>query len=67
MDFAMPFMIQVTRDLTSKLDHVQKKHQEMEKKEQKQAQQLENQPLDIGYSVMPGMGQQMLMAPPGQG
>lgn len=38
-----------------KIDSLEKKHQEIEKKEQKQAEQLENQPLDIAY--MPTMGQ----------
>jgi len=43
------------------LDTVQKKHQELEKKEEKQKEQLENQPLDVNYGMMPGLGQQMLM------
>lgn len=35
MDFGMPFMIQVMRELTSKIETVQKKHADLEKKEEK--------------------------------
>jgi len=35
MDFGMPFFIQVLRELTQKLDTVQKKHADLEKKEEK--------------------------------
>lgn len=37
IDFAMPFMIQMTREFSNKLENYEKKHQEIEKKEQKQA------------------------------
>jgi len=37
-DYAMPFMIQITKELTHKVDHVQKKAEEKEKKEKKQQQ-----------------------------
>lgn len=35
MDYAMPFLIQITKELTTRVDHVQKKHEEKEKKEKK--------------------------------
>jgi clathrin heavy chain len=31
MEFAMPFFIQITREMTSRVDHVQKKSDEREK------------------------------------
>jgi len=38
MDYVMPYFIQITRELTSRVETVQKKHEDREKKEEKQAQ-----------------------------
>lgn len=46
----------MTRELSQKLEHVEKKHEEIEKKEKKQAEQMEVQPLDSAYNMMPTMG-----------
>eukprot|EP01015_Nassula_variabilis_P036833 TRINITY_DN95_c0_g1_i8.p3 TRINITY_DN95_c0_g1~~TRINITY_DN95_c0_g1_i8.p3 ORF type:complete len:119 (-),score=44.54 TRINITY_DN95_c0_g1_i8:62-418(-) len=63
-----PYFVQILKELTHRVETVQKKHEDREKKEEKQAQQQMNQPLDIGEMVMmmPGLNQmQMLMPPPG--
>lgn len=64
-DYAMPFMIQITKELTHKVDHVQKKAEEKEKKEKKQQQSQENKPLEGFAGINPMMdplgGQLMLM------
>jgi len=67
LDFAMPYFVQVMKDLTQRVESVQKKNDEREKKEEKQ-QQL-NQPLDIasdlGFLIPQIGGMGMLMPPPG--
>lgn len=56
MEYAMPYFIQVARELTHKVEHVQKKHEEREIKEEKQAKAQMNQPLDVvGDMMMGGM------------
>ena len=66
MEFAMPFFIQVMRELTTRVDTVQKKHEDREKKEKKQEEQNINKPLDVGdmHMLMPGMTDQMMLMPP---
>lgn len=51
MDFAMPYMIQITRDMFTKIDTVQKKNLDREKKEEQAAKQQISQPMDM----IPGM------------
>ena len=53
-EFLMPYMIQTTKDLTSKIDYMQKKAEDKEKKEEKEKQERNEQPLSID---MLGMGQ----------
>lgn len=47
MEFAMPFFIQITRELSSKIDHVKKKTDERDKKIEKDQQAQSSKPLDI--------------------
>lgn len=54
-DFAFPFFIQMVRDLTHKVEKVQKKHEEREKKEEEKAEKEAYRPLDS----MTGMGMMM--------
>ena len=62
MEYAMPYFVQISRELTHRVEHVQKKHEEREKKEEKAAQQQMNQPLDIvGDMIMPGLNTGMPM------
>jgi len=65
MEHAMPFFIQITRELTARVETVQKKHDEREKKEEKQAQDKLNRPLDtiMNDMFMPGMATMMLPPP----
>jgi len=66
-DYSMPYFIQIVKELTTKVEVVQKKHEDREKKEEKQAQQQMNQPLDVVTDfLMPGFNNPMLMAGPGQ-
>ena len=66
-DFSMPYFIQIVKELTTKVEVVQKKHEDREKKEEKQAQQQMNQPLDVVTDfLMPGFNNPMLMAGPSQ-
>jgi clathrin heavy chain len=55
MEFAMPFFIQVTSELTSRVETVQKKHEDREKKEEQIAKKQQNETLDaasdLGYMV----------------
>lgn len=54
-DFAFPFFIQMVRDLTHKVEKVEKKHEEREKKDEEKAEQDAFRPLDsVG-----GMGMMM--------
>lgn len=48
MNFAMPFMIQVTRELSTRVETVQKKHEERERKEEEKQERDAKKPLDIG-------------------
>jgi clathrin heavy chain len=69
MDFAMPFFIQSTRDMYSRLNALEKKTQQKEKKEEEKAEEQANAPLDVDamHMMMPGLNSSMpaLMAPPG--
>lgn len=47
-DFAMPFMIQMVKDMSARVEHVQKKHEEREKKEEEKQERDAKKPLNIG-------------------
>ena len=74
-EYVMPYFIQFVKDLSLRVDTVQKKTDDIKKKEEKTAEEQANQPildhLDIGGFLFPGMmpggGMQMqaLMPPPG--
>lgn len=51
-DFAFPFFIQMVRDLTHKVEKVQKKHEEREKKEEERAEQVSRSMVDPYPSMM---------------
>ncbi|CAK75677.1 unnamed protein product (macronuclear) [Paramecium tetraurelia] len=65
MEFAMPYFIQITWELTHKIEYVQKKHEDREKKEIQTAQQQQSQALPIAQDFLLNQGQLML-GPPSQ-
>jgi len=78
IDFLMPFMIQTTRDLTSKIDYMEKKQEIKDKKEIKEREERSDQPINyvdmfsMGnalqvYTGMPGAGNNMGGGMPGMG
>jgi clathrin heavy chain len=57
MEFAMPFFIQYVKDLSLKVDTVQKKTEDIVKKEEKNQEEQASQPLDMDVGFMfPGAG-----------
>ena len=64
----MPYFIQFVKDLSSKVETVQKSTDDIKKKEEKQAQEKLDQPLDMNVEMLfPGADPQIaaLMPPPG--
>ena len=56
-EFVMPYFIQFVRDLSVRVDTVQKSTAEIQKKEEVKAEEEANRPLDMDMSMMfPGMG-----------
>lgn len=58
-DFVMPYFIQFVRDLSCKVDGVQKNTEDIKKKEEAKAEEAANRPLDMGMDMgmmFPGMG-----------
>lgn len=64
-EFCMPYIIQLVKEVNSAVGNVQQKLETREQKEEKEAQQQMNQPLnDFGYNIpMAGLGAPMLMGP----
>lgn len=60
MEFLMPYMIQTVRDLTVRMDHMQKKAEDTEKQKKKEIEEQGSQPLDIG--LLSGMNANALVA-----
>merc|ERR1712224_588247 len=60
MEFVMPYFIQCVKDLSSRVETVQKSTDDIQKKEEKQQQEKLDQPLDMNVEMMfPGpMGMQ---------
>lgn len=59
MEFVMPYFIQCVKDLSSRVETVQKSTDDIKKKEEKQQQEKLDQPLDMNVDMMfpgPGMG-----------
>jgi clathrin heavy chain len=65
VEFLMPYMIQTVRDLTIRMDHMQRKAEDSEKQKKKEIEEQVSQPLDVIYMgmnnnglvpFMPGMG-----------
>lgn len=55
----MPYFIQFVRDLSCKVDGVQKNTEDIKKKEEAKAEEAANRPLDMGMDMgmmFPGMG-----------
>lgn len=60
-DFAFPFFIQMVRDLTHKVEKVQRKTDEREKKEEEKAEKEAHRPLDsMATMMMGGIGTDMV-------
>lgn len=61
-EFVMPYFIQFVRDLSTKVDTVQKSTDDIKKKEETKAEEEANKPLDMGMMDMaymfPGMNNQ---------
>jgi clathrin heavy chain len=70
-EYVMPYFIQFVKDLSGRVDIVQKKTDDIKKKEEKNAQEQMSQPLDIDIGgflfpgMNPGMAMPALMPPPG--
>lgn len=71
-EYVMPYFIQFVKDLSLRVDTVQKKTDDIKKKEERSAEEQINQPLDIdvgflfpGMQMNGGMQMQALMPPPG--
>jgi clathrin heavy chain len=47
-EFLMPYMIQTVRDLTLRMDHMQRKAEDSEKQKKKEIEDEGNRPLDVG-------------------
>jgi len=67
----MPFFVQLVKDLTTKVETVQKKTEDREKKDEKLAQQQMSQPpidiyQDLGF-IMPGLNNLPMLMGPGMG
>ena len=65
VEFIMPYMIQTVRDLTIRMDHMQRKAEDSEKQKKKEIEEHVSQPLEVIYGgvmnnamipFMPGMG-----------
>jgi clathrin heavy chain len=51
-EFLMPYMIQTVRDLTIKMDHMQRKAEDSERQQKKEKEEQVSQPLDINFGMM---------------
>ena len=71
-EFVMPYFIQFMRDMSTKVEGVQKNAEAMQKKEEAKAEEAANRPLDMGMEMgmmFPGMnmnqGPAAIMPAPG--
>jgi len=58
-EYVMPYFIQFVRDLSTKVEGVQKNTEDIKKKEEAKAEEAANRPLDMGMDMnmmFPGMG-----------
>lgn len=56
-EYVMPYFIQFVKDLSSRVEGVQKQTDDIKKKDEKKAEEEMNKPLDMGMEFMfPGMG-----------
>jgi clathrin heavy chain len=63
MEFVMPYFIQFVKDLSTRVETVQKSTDDIKKKEEKQQQERLDQPLAMNVEMMfPGMGQPSMPA-----
>jgi len=67
MEFIMPFMIQTVKDLTSKVDYMQRKQDEKQKKDDDKKNDEILQPLDITGFMNPAMAGAIVPFIPGMG
>jgi clathrin heavy chain len=55
-EYVMPYFIQFVKDLSTRIDTVQKSTDDIKKKDEKKAEEQMNRPLDVGMDLMfPGM------------
>ena len=63
MEYAMPYFIQFCKDLSARVEGVQKKTDDIQKKEEKSAEEAANRPLDIDMGFLfPGAGGNQMLA-----
>lgn len=63
MEYAMPYFIQFCKDLSARVEGVQKKTEDIQEKEKKNAEEAANRPLDIDMGFLfPGHGQPQIQA-----
>jgi len=63
-EYVMPYFIQFVKDLSSRVEVVQKSTEDIKKKDEKKAEEEMNKPLDMGMEFMfPGMGGGMNTGP----
>lgn len=59
-EYVMPYFIQFVKDLSLRVENVQKSTEDIKKKEESKAEEEMNRPLDMDLNFMfPGMGMQM--------
>lgn len=64
-EFVMPYFIQFVKDLSSRVENVQKSTEDIKKKEESKAEEEMNRPLDMEMNFMfPGLGMGMGMGGP---
>eukprot|EP00831_Metopus_contortus_P049510 TRINITY_DN4095_c0_g1_i1.p2 TRINITY_DN4095_c0_g1~~TRINITY_DN4095_c0_g1_i1.p2 ORF type:complete len:595 (-),score=115.96 TRINITY_DN4095_c0_g1_i1:115-1899(-) len=66
MEFCMPYMVQTMREMTNKLDLVLKKTEDIQKKEEKKANEdpAETMPMEYTGMMMPGFSSNLALMPP---
>jgi clathrin heavy chain len=64
-EFLMPYMIQTVRDLTIRMDHMQRKAEDSEKMKKKEIEDQVSQPLDINFGSSMTSGLVPFMGMPG--
>jgi len=64
-EFLMPYMIQTVRDLTIRMDHMQRKAEEDTKQKQKEKEEMGGQSLDVNFGLQNNLNALVPMGMPG--